>query len=116
MPAICSRCKTRRNNDDFINPQGKVLKTCVACRTRGGRKQAKQEPEYDDEQQYYAEPAPAQNTYAYESESDSDSDSDSGSDSSEDGIYCKYCNKTFPDEASARKHANTKSHQRNMGQ
>jgi hypothetical protein len=114
MPAICSRCKTRRNNDEFINAQGRVLKTCVSCRTRGGKKNC--QTGYEDEQpHYYAEPAPTQNAYEYSesSESDSDSDSDSSADSA---IYCQYCDKTFYDEQSARKHASTKSHMKNMGQ
>jgi protein-arginine kinase activator protein McsA len=107
MSQICTRCKTKQASGEFLNASGKTLKTCNQC--RGGRPSA---------EQYYAEPIADNETENSDSDSDSESEdgyeTDSESESEDEfEAHCEPCNKTFYDEASATKHANTKSHIQN---
>ena len=89
MPKSCSRCKMSKPNNEFIK-NGKVLLTCVNCRTRG---KSQEQPEY------YAEPVPADDNVVHFDESETQSDnsqSDSDSDSDDDFVAeCKPCGKTY---------------------
>jgi hypothetical protein len=100
------RCKCGVNRQaKLFSKNGKILKTCAMC--RGGVIPQKQ-VQFNEQESSLGE---SESSSSHSENSDEESQDSSSSDDC-GSVVCGACNKSFDDEASAIKHANTLAHKK----
>ncbi len=100
----CYKCGVNRQAKLFVK-NGKQFKTCAMCR---GDVVPQTQVKFDEQESSSGE----SESSSSQSESSDEESQDSSSSDDCDSIVCGACNKSFDDEASAIKHANTLAHKK----